>query len=338
VDTTRGTDVRVGASLPTLTRVPLAELVLAAVEAERIGCTTAWVPESWCRDPFGALHAIGAATTRLRLGTGVAVLASRTPTATAMAAQTLAEACPGRVALGLGSGHAETVEGWLGVAHAASLANLEEYVAVIRQVWSGEPLRPAGRSWHVADFASAAPRLSPTPRLLLAALGPRAQALAARIADGAIMTMATVQAVADAAPLLAGKELVASFLAGLDESDRPAARASIAGYAFWAQYRRHLGRLGYADAAARLGAAWAQVGRTAWAAGVRPPAVLELVPDMLVDQMAAIGVGEIRRRIDAYAAAGATEVVVRPLIRGGRVAQSVVEVLAALTAPSPLHG
>jgi alkanesulfonate monooxygenase SsuD/methylene tetrahydromethanopterin reductase-like flavin-dependent oxidoreductase (luciferase family) len=256
-----------------------------------------------------------------------------------MAAQTLAEACPDRVALGLGSGHAETVEGWHGVAHTTALADLEAYVAVIRQVWSGEPLRPVGSRWPVQDFASAVPRSTPAPPLLLAALGPRARALAARIADGAIMTMATVEAVAAAAPTLTGKELVASFLAGLEEADRPAARASIAGYAFWAQYRRHLGRLGHADAADRLGAAWAQVGRTAWAAGVRPPEVLALVPDALVDQMAALGAGEIRRRIDAYAAAGATEVVLRPLIRGGHVAESVAEVLAAaLAAPSPLPG
>lgn len=330
--------MRIGVSIPTLSGAPLAELVRAAAEAERIGCASVWVPESWCRDPFGVLHAMGAATASVRLATGVAVLASRTPTATAMAAQTLAEAFPDRVALGLGSGHAETVEGWHGVAHAASLAVVEEYVAVMRRVWSGEPLRPAGSRWRVQDFASATPRPASTPPLLLAALGPRMQALAARVADGAIMTMATVEAVAAAAPTLAGRELVASFLAGLDEADRPTARASIAGYAFWAQYRRHLDRLGYADAAARLAAAWARVGRTAWAAGARPAEVVELVPEALVDRMAAIG-GEIRRRIDAYAAAGATEVVLRPLIRDGRVSQSVADVVAAaLPPPSSLPG
>jgi alkanesulfonate monooxygenase SsuD/methylene tetrahydromethanopterin reductase-like flavin-dependent oxidoreductase (luciferase family) len=211
---------------------------------------------------------------------------------------------------------------------------IEEYVAVVRQVWSGAPLHPAGGRWHVQDFASAVPRSTPSPPLLLAALGPRAQALAARIAEGAIMTMATVEAVAAAAPTLAGKEVVASCLAGVDEADRPAARASIAGYAFWAQYRRHLGRLGYADAAARLGAAWARVGRTAWAAGARPPEVVELVPDAAVDQIAAFGGDAIRRRVQAYAAAGATEVVLRPLIRAGRVAQSVADVAATALGPT----
>ena len=326
--------MRVGVSIPTLTRAPLGELVAAAAEAERLGARAIWVPESWCRDPFGVLHAMGAATDRVRLGTGVAVLASRTPSAMAMAARTLAEAFAGRVVLGLGSGHAETVEGWHGVRHAGSLAALEEYVAIIRQVWSGQPLRQVGERWHVQDFASALPPPTPVPPLLVAALGPRAQGLAARVADGAIMTMATVEAVAAAAPVLAGKELVASFLAGLDETDREAARASVAGYAFWAQYRRHLGRLGYRDEAARLASAWAHVGRGAWAAGARPREIVDLVPDALVDQVAAFGPGQVRRRIDDYAAAGATEVVLRPLIREGRVAQSARDALVLALEPT----
>jgi alkanesulfonate monooxygenase SsuD/methylene tetrahydromethanopterin reductase-like flavin-dependent oxidoreductase (luciferase family) len=214
------------------------------------------------------------------------------------------------------------------------LAALEEYVAIVRQVWSGQPLQQVGERWHVQDFASALPPRAPVPKLLVAALGPRARALAARVADGAIMTMATVEAVAAAAPALAGKELVASFIAGLDEADRAAARASVAGYAFWAQYRRHLGRLGYGDQAVRLASAWAHVGRRAWAAGVRPREIVDLVPDELVDQVAAFGPSEVRGRIDDYAAVGATEVVLRPLIRDERVAQSVGDALALALEPT----
>jgi alkanesulfonate monooxygenase SsuD/methylene tetrahydromethanopterin reductase-like flavin-dependent oxidoreductase (luciferase family) len=322
--------VKVGVSVPTLTRAPLGELVAAAVAAERAGCATVWVPESWCRDPFGVLHAMGNATRRVHLASGVAILASRTPTAMAMAAQTLAEAHPGRVVLGLGAGHAETVEAWHGVAHDSSLAALEEYIAIIRQVWSGQPLQPAGARWDVRDIASATPQVTSPPPIVVAALGPRAQALAARVADGVVLTMVSTDAVSASAASLQGKSLAASFMAGLDDTDRRAAGASVALYGFWANYRRHLERLGFAQASTRLADAWARAGRSAWARGEAPAEAIQAVPDDLLDQLVAIGGAAIRKRAEDYAAAGATEVVLRPMIRGGAVADSVARVLGVL--------
>jgi alkanesulfonate monooxygenase SsuD/methylene tetrahydromethanopterin reductase-like flavin-dependent oxidoreductase (luciferase family) len=221
-----------GISIPTLTGLPLAELVTAAVAAEAAGADTVWIPESWCLDPFGVLHAAGSATSRLRLATGVAVIAGRAPAVTAMAAQTLAQAFPGRVVLGLGAGHRETVEGWLGVPYDGTVAAMREYVAVVRQVWSGQALSAAGPRWQVADFRSAASP-GPPPTLFLAALGRRMQELVADAAEGAILTMATPDLVREAAGRLPGRKLAASFLAGLDAGDEERARRSIAVYGFW---------------------------------------------------------------------------------------------------------
>lgn len=322
--------MKIGISVPTLTRAPLAELVAAASVAERGGCETVWVPESWCRDPFGVLHAMGNATRRIQLATGVAIMASRTPTAMAMAAQTLAEAYPGRVLLGLGAGHAETIEGWHGVTHDSSLAALAEYIAIIRQVWSGQPLHAAGARWRVSDIASAAPQQTSAPPIMVAALGPRMQALAAHAAEGAVLTMVSTDAVRASAHRLAGKSLAASFMAGLDDADRQTARASVALYGFWANYRRHMERLGFAPAASRLAAVWAAAGRSAWARGEAPAQAVEAVPDELLDKLVAIGGAAVRERAETYAAAGATEVVLRPMIRGRAVADSVARVLEVL--------
>ena len=322
--------MKVGVSVPTLTRAPMAELVAAAGEAERAGCETVWVPESWCRDPFGVLHAMGNATGRIHLATGVAIMASRTPTAMAMAAQTLAEAHPGRVVLGLGAGHAETVEGWHGVAHDSTLAALTEYIGVIRQVWSGQPLQASGVRWTVRDIASAAPQMTGPPPIMVAALGPRSQALAARVADGVVLTMVSTEAVRASAGRLQGKSLTASFMAGMDDADRRAARASVALYGYWTNYRRHLERMGFAQAANRLSDAWAGAGRSAWAHGEIPAEAIDAIPDDLLDDLSAIGGAAIRERVQAYAAAGATEVVLRPMIRGGAVAESVARVVAVL--------
>ena len=107
-------------------------------------------------------------------------------------------------------------------------------------------------------------------------------------------------------------------------------RASVALYGFWGNYRRHLQRLGFTQAANRLAGAWAGAGRSAWARGEIPEEAIDAVPEDLLDQLSAIGGAAIRERAEAYAVAGATEVVLRPMIRGGKVAESVARVLAVL--------
>jgi hypothetical protein len=150
------------------------------------------------------------------------------------------------------------------------------------------------------------------------------------MADGVVLTMVSTEAVSASAARLQGKSLAASFMAGLDDTDRRAAGASVALYGFWANYRRHLERLGFAQASTRLAAAWARAGRSAWARGEAPAEAVQAVPEDLLDQLVAIGGTAIRKRAEDYAAAGATEVVLRPVIRGGAVADSVARVLRVL--------
>ena len=81
----------------------------------------------------------GARTTRIRLGTAIAQISARTPTATAMAALTLDHLSGGRFVLGLGASGPQVVEGWYGQPYPKPLARTREYVDIVRQV-----LRPRG--------------------------------------------------------------------------------------------------------------------------------------------------------------------------------------------------
>lgn len=105
-----------------------------AQEAEALGFDSIWMAESWGNDVFTPLAWIGAHTRQVRLGTGIAQISARTPTACAMAALALDRLSGGRVILGLGVSGPQVVEGWYGQPFEKPLARTREYVDIVRQV------------------------------------------------------------------------------------------------------------------------------------------------------------------------------------------------------------
>ncbi|MGW1884220.1 LLM class F420-dependent oxidoreductase [Streptomyces sp. NPDC001970] len=189
--------MRLGLALGYWGRGPdLAHLDLAR-EAERLGYDSVWTAEAWGSDAFTPLTWIAAHTTRIRLGTAVAQMAARTPTATAMHALTLDHLSGGRMMLGLGLSGPQVVEGWYGRPFPKSpLTATREYVDVIRQVLRREaPVELAGR-FHTHPYAGedgtglgrplkpiTHPLRAGLP-VLLGAEGPKNIAQTTRIADG----------------------------------------------------------------------------------------------------------------------------------------------------------
>src|SRR6202789_3425669 len=103
-------------------------------EAERLQFGSVWVAESYGSDALTPLAWWGAATTRIRLGTALCQMSARTPTAMAMAAQTMDHLSQGRFVLGLGVSGPQVVEGWYGQPFPSPLARTREYVDIVRQV------------------------------------------------------------------------------------------------------------------------------------------------------------------------------------------------------------
>lgn len=114
------------------------EHVDLAVEAEKLGFDSVWTAESWGNDVFTPLAWVGAHTSKIRLGTSVAQLSARTPTACAMAALALDHMSGGRMILGLGVSGPQVVEGWYGQPFSKPLTRTREYVDIIRQVMRRE--------------------------------------------------------------------------------------------------------------------------------------------------------------------------------------------------------
>jgi F420-dependent oxidoreductase-like protein len=109
-----------------------------AVEAEKLGFDSVWTAESWGNDCFTPLAWIGAHTSTIRLGTSVAQLSARTPTACAMATLALDHLSGGRMILGLGVSGPQVVEGWYGQPYSKPVTRTREYVEIIRKVLARE--------------------------------------------------------------------------------------------------------------------------------------------------------------------------------------------------------
>ena len=109
-----------------------------AQEAEKLGFDSVWSAESWGNDAFTPLAWIGAHTSKIRLGTSVAQLSARTPTACAMATLALDHMSNGRMILGLGVSGPQVVEGWYGQPYSKPVTRTREYVDIIRKVLARE--------------------------------------------------------------------------------------------------------------------------------------------------------------------------------------------------------
>ncbi len=104
-------------------------------------------------DPWIALAAIAASTSRIRIGPMVTPLARRRPWKLARETVTLDRLSGGRLILGVGLGtHAEEFEHFgepAGLTHRAAM--LDEALAVLASLWSGAPFSFEGEHYHVKD-------------------------------------------------------------------------------------------------------------------------------------------------------------------------------------------
>ena len=310
-----------------------AELVDAAEDA---GYDTLFTAEAWGSDAYTPLAWWGSHTTRLRLGTSVAQLSARTPTACAMAALTLDHLSGGRHILGLGVSGPQVVEGWYGAPFPKPLARTREYIDIVRQVWSRQasvtsagphyplPLSGPGAAGLGKPLKSIVHPLRPDIPIMLGAEGPRNVALAAEICDGWL-------------PIFYSPRLADMYNEWLDEGfARPGARRSredfeicatanivitedrAAAFAAMKPYLAlYMGGMGsedtnfHAEVYRRMGYGEVVDDVTKLFRSGQKDKAGEIIPDELVDDAAIVGdVDYVRKQIKVWEAAGVTTMVV----------------------------
>jgi coenzyme F420-dependent glucose-6-phosphate dehydrogenase len=137
---------------------------------------------------WAVIGAIANATDRLRLGTGVTCPTIRIhPAIVAQAAATCASLMPGRFFLGVGSGENlnEHVVGERWPPVAVRLEMLEEAIEAIRELWTGKLVSHRGKHYTIENARLYTLPDKPPP-LVVAAAGPSAAELAARMGDGLV--------------------------------------------------------------------------------------------------------------------------------------------------------
>lgn len=134
-------------------------------------------------DPFVGLSFAAAATTRLRVGTAVCLVAERDPIVTAKEVASLDVLSGGRLAaFGVGFGwNRDELE-----AHGGDFKNRREVVRdrvqLMRRLWTDEVASYEGEHAHLAP-SFAWPKPTTSPRIYLGAVGPKAMRHAAEWAD-----------------------------------------------------------------------------------------------------------------------------------------------------------
>ena len=172
-----------------------AELVANARRAEDVGFDFVslsdhfhpWVTAQG-HSPFAwsVLGAIAASTDRVEVAVGVTCPTTRIhPAVIAQATATTSLLLEGRFTFGVGTGEAlnEHVLGDRWPPAAVRLSMLEEAVAIIRALWSGETVNHRGEHYEV-DNARLFDPPSTVPPVIVSGFGPEAVRLAGRIGDG----------------------------------------------------------------------------------------------------------------------------------------------------------
>ena len=109
------------------------------LRAEELGFDSVWASETYGSDAITPLAYMAALTQKIKLGTGIAQLAARTPANLAMCAQTIDALAGGnRVIVGLGVSGPQIVEGWYGQPWGKPGARLRDYVAIMKKIWKRE--------------------------------------------------------------------------------------------------------------------------------------------------------------------------------------------------------
>jgi probable F420-dependent oxidoreductase len=275
-------------------------------ELADLGYTDIWSAESDGADAFTPLALAAAWEPRLRLGTAIVPAYTRSPACLAQCVASLADAAPGRFAIGIGSSSNVIVERWNGIPFVEPYKKVRDVVRLLRDAFGGEKIAKAYDTFEVQGFRLGV-RPEQAPPILVAALREGMLRLAGREADGAIINWLSPSDVARVVGVVrdaAGgedREIVARIFVCPSENAsvvREAGKFAIAAYLnvpVYAAFHDWLGR------GEMLTPMW-----EAWKAGDRK-AALAAVPDELVDELVVHGSpGVCRARIQEYFDNGVT--------------------------------
>jgi probable F420-dependent oxidoreductase len=253
-----------------------------AQDIERLGYGALWFPHQMGREPFSFAAYLLGRTSRLVVGTGVAIAFAYEPMIAASAARTLSEAFQDRFILGLGVSN-QMYNSLRGFTYERPVEFMREYLSKLKSA-----------PYEAARSAKEAP-------IVVAALMPKMLELAAAETRGTLTYLTTTEQLAKYRAQLGSRPWLCAVQVVMLETDAATARARareyLALYLGIEHYLRRWKGFGFGDADFANGGS-----------------------DRLIDAVVAWGSEDkIRQRVADQFAAGATHVAMIPLDpRGGK--------------------
>ncbi|MEU2452905.1 LLM class F420-dependent oxidoreductase [Streptomyces sp. NPDC085639] len=307
-----------------------------AAALESAGLDAVWVAEAWGFDSPTIMGYLAARTERLKIGSAILNVYSRTPGLIAQTAAGLDALSGGRALLGLGASGPQVVEGWHGMPYDKPLGRTRETVELCRRIWRREtidhhgitdmPLPPERGSGLGKPLKILTRPVRPAVPVYIASLGPANVRMTAEIADGWLPTLfipekaaavwggPLAEGTAKRSPELGPLRTVAGGLLAIGDdaaAARDLARPQIALYvggmgAVGKNFYNDLAvAYGYGEEARRIQELYLS-GRKRDAAAA--------VPDEFCELMTLCGPeGYVRERIEAFREAGVTMLNVTPV-------------------------
>jgi probable F420-dependent oxidoreductase len=300
------------------TRGTLRDIAALAAEAETLGYESVWVAEVAGYDAISTLMAAAAATSSIRLATGIAGVYLRDPLLAAMSANAINEYADGRLLLGLGTSTEVIVQRWHGIPWRQPLVHMRAHTEILRRLLAGERVTSESGPYRLRGAQLTVPSAGQVP-IVFGALGPKMLALAGEIADGVLFNFPSLSYARQAAATVR----VAAVRAGRDPSsvpvyaflrttvtDAPEAmlpryQSEMLTYVMAPVYQRVFTTDGYGDVVNDV--------QTRWTSGDRDGA-LAAIDERMVHEHNVIGdAASCRAQFDAFRAAGVDCPIVFPI-------------------------
>lgn len=183
---------RIGVALPNLPGVSTPLLTEFARRIEVDGLDAIWALDRVVYenpDPLVSLAAAAAVTSRVRLGTSILLAPLHPPVLLAKQLATLDLVSNGRLLVGIGIGGRPDDFTAAGVPFDHRGGRTAEMIRIMKQVWSGQPVRHQGRHFTIeCGVVGPAPVQRPHPPLWMGGIQEAALKRIGRIADGFIGT------------------------------------------------------------------------------------------------------------------------------------------------------
>ncbi|WP_017588821.1 LLM class F420-dependent oxidoreductase [Nocardiopsis ganjiahuensis] len=310
------------------------------VELEKAGLDTVWVAEAYGYDSPTLMGYLAARTERVAIGSAILPMYTRTPTLIAMTAAGLDYLSDGRAILGLGASGPQVVEGFHGIPYTKPLGRTRETIEICRKVWAREerlthdgkvfqlPLPPENGTGLGKPLKIINHPVRPAIPVFVASLGEKNVEMTAEIADGwlphlfipekaeSVWGTFLAKGRAKRDPGLGELEISAGGLLAIGEGEdtkkladftRPMIALYVGGMGAKGKnfYNTVAQRYGYEEAAEKI--------QDLYLAGKKDEAAAA-VPDEFVELTNLVGPESyVRERVEAFRAAGVTQLNVTPV-------------------------